>query len=55
MQKPEKKNIITKKIGSTTYMVSVRFSETSKENLNDKLLRLVKADPEANVREVVKC
>ena len=44
MQKLEIQNFITKKIGSTTYVVSVSFSDTSKENFNDKLLRLVNAD-----------
>ena len=42
MQK-EIKNFITRKIGSTVYVVGVHFSDTSKENFNDKLLRLVKA------------
>ena len=56
MQKQEIKNFITRKIGSTVYTVGVQFSDTSKENFNDKLLRLVKAD-EANVlnNEVVTC
>ena len=55
MQK-EIKNFITRKIGSTVYVVGVQFSNTSKENFNDKLLQLVKAD-EANAlnNEVVTC
>ena len=44
MQKQENQHFITKKIGSTVYVVSVRFSETSKETFNDKLLRTIKAD-----------
>jgi hypothetical protein len=36
-----------KTIGSATYVVSVRFSETSRETLEDKLLRLI----EREVRE----
>jgi len=47
MQKKKVKNFITRKIGSTTYVVNVRFSDTSKENFNDKLLRLVKANETA--------
>ena len=31
----------TKRIGSTTYTVSVYFSQTSKETAEDKLLRLI--------------
>jgi hypothetical protein len=30
-----------KRIGSTTYVVNVRFSETSKETVEDKILRLI--------------
>ena len=32
----------TKRIGSTTYRVSVHFSKTSRETMNDKILRLIK-------------
>ena len=32
----------TKRIGSTTYRVSVRFSQTSKETINDKILRMIR-------------
>jgi len=31
----------TKRIGGTTYTVSVHFSQTSKETVEDKLLRLI--------------
>jgi hypothetical protein len=56
MQKIEQQNFITKKIGSTYYIVSVRCSDQAKETFNDKLLRLVKADTaEANSKEVVNC
>ena len=44
MQSLEQQTFITKKIGSTYFLVSVRFSDTSKESFSDKLLRLVKAD-----------
>jgi len=35
---------ISYKIGSTTYDVTIHFSKTSKENLNDKIMRLVRSD-----------
>lgn len=35
-------NRFTKKIGKTTYQVTVHFSETSKETLQDKINRLIK-------------
>ncbi|MCL1632923.1 transposon-encoded TnpW family protein [Sporolactobacillus sp. CPB3-1] len=34
----------TEAIGSTTYEVSIHFSKTSKETLNDKIFRLIKND-----------
>jgi hypothetical protein len=30
-----------KKIGSTTYEATIRFSETSKETLEDKIFRMI--------------
>ena len=35
---------ISKKIGNTLYKVSVHFSPTSKERVEDKILRLAKND-----------
>ena len=35
---------LRKRIGSTTYLVTVRFSETSKETMQDKLLRLIERE-----------
>jgi len=32
----------TKRVGSTNYKVAVYFSRTSKETMNDKIMRLVK-------------
>ena len=32
---------LTKKIGSTTYKVSVHFSRTSKETVDDKIIRMI--------------
>lgn len=40
----EKIPIIQKEIGKTTYSVSIHFSKTSKETVNDKLLRMMKND-----------
>ena len=34
--------MMQKRIGSTTYMVSVHFNPTSKETMNDKILRLIR-------------
>ena len=34
----------TKRIGSTNYRVNVHFSKTSRETINDKVLRLIKND-----------
>jgi len=33
---------ITRRIGQTTYKVNVHFSKTSRETMNDKILRLIK-------------
>jgi hypothetical protein len=33
-----------KRIGSTTYVVSVRFSQTSRETLQDKVLRFIERE-----------
>lgn len=35
---------LTKTIGKTTYHVYIQFSQTSKETMQDKLLRLIKND-----------
>ena len=45
--KPERKHetrIFTKRIGSTNYSVAVHFSETSRETVNEKIIRLIKND-----------
>jgi len=36
--------ILRKRIGSTTYVVSVHFSKTSKETIEDKILRLIERE-----------
>jgi hypothetical protein len=35
---------LLKRVGSTTYKVNVRFSGTSKETLEDKILRLIERE-----------
>ena len=35
---------LLKKIGSTTYQVSVFFSETSRETMGDKIVRLMERE-----------
>jgi len=35
-----------KRIGSTTYVVSVRFSQKSRETMQDKVLRLIESEAE---------
>ena len=37
-------NMFTRRIGSTTYRVSVHFSQTNKETAKDKIARLVRND-----------
>ena len=34
----------SRRIGSTNYIVSVHFSQTSKETIEDKLIRLLKSE-----------
>ena len=36
--------VIVRKIGKTTYMVGIHFGQTSKETMDDKVLRLIKND-----------
>ena len=36
--------VLQRRIGSTLYRVRARFSETNKETLDDKILRLLKND-----------
>ena len=35
---------LTKRIGQTTYKVNVHFSETSKETMSDKIVRLIQSE-----------
>jgi hypothetical protein len=41
-EQPRESGVFTKRIGTTTYRVSVHFSKTSRETANDKILRLIK-------------
>ena len=41
-RQPREAGAFTKRLGSTNYRVSVHFSKTSRETMNDKILRLVK-------------
>ena len=36
--------VLVRKIGKTTYMVGIHFSQTSKETMDDTVLRLIKND-----------
>lgn len=38
--------VVRKKIGKTTYIVKLHFSKTSKENMADKVIRLIKHSAE---------
>ena len=54
---------IRRKIGNTIYRVSVKFSDTSKERLEDKILRLARNDalnfaenyPQSGLSYAAKC
>ena len=35
---------LTKKIGNTIYKIQIHFSKSSKETINDKLIRIIKND-----------
>ena len=43
-----KENVITRRIGSTTYKLKVFFSETAKETMEDKILRMIKNESLTN-------
>ena len=40
----EQGNSFTKKVGTTTYIVSVHYPKEEKETVRDKLLRIIQAD-----------
>lgn len=39
---------LTRRIGQTTYKVNVHFSETSKETMGDKIIRLIKNETQSS-------
>lgn len=39
---------LTRRIGQTTYQVNVHFSETSKETMGDKIIRLIKSETQSS-------
>ena len=41
---PQEPYRFTKRLGSTTFRVSVRFSKTSRETANDKIVRMIRSD-----------
>ena len=43
---PEEAPVMIRKIGKTTYRVTIHFSETSKETMSDKIKRLILNDSE---------
>ena len=43
-EQPHESKTFTKRIGSTNYRVSVHFSDTSRETMNEKIMRLIKND-----------
>ena len=46
-----KENIITRRIGSTTYKLKVLFSENATETMEEKILRMVKNESLTNGNE----
>ena len=39
---PRESGVFIKRIGSTNYRVNVHFSKTSRETVNDKIMRLIR-------------
>jgi hypothetical protein len=46
----EPQKVLRTRIGSTEFLISVRFSETSKETIEDKILRLIESEVRSNGR-----
>ena len=46
--KREEPQTLRKRIGSTVYEVSIHFSETNKETIEDKILRLIEREAVTN-------
>jgi hypothetical protein len=49
-QQREPMNKLVCRIGSTEFIVSVKFSATSKETMEDKILRLIESEVRQNDR-----
>ena len=47
-----KENVITRRIGSTTYKLKVHFSENATETMEEKILRMVKNESLTKGRHV---
>jgi len=47
-RKSAEPQVLLKRIGSTNFIVTVHFSQTSKETLEDKLLRLMEREAKGN-------
>ena len=43
-----KENVITRRIGSTTYKLKVHFSENATETMEEKILRMIKNESLTN-------
>jgi hypothetical protein len=50
MSEREPHKVLRTRIGSTEFLISVRFSETSKETIEDKILRLIESEVRSNGR-----
>ena len=46
-----KENVITRRIGSTTYQVRVEFCENATETMEEKILRMIKNESLTNGNE----
>ncbi len=42
--KNDESNYVAKRIGSTLYRIKICFSETAKERMEEKIIRLIKND-----------
>jgi hypothetical protein len=44
VKEPQEPHRFVKRLGSTTFHVSIRFSETSRETADDKIARMIRND-----------
>ena len=53
MQSADEKPLhLTRRIGSTTYRVSVHFSGVQRETMSDKITRMIQNEAEPNVPQI---